>query len=131
MSHEDDFFPGAAFINRQIGSVRAYLWCVLSDPRVDFESIYIVNVTTYRAGRDGSCILNAGDHAFIEHTSCVNYREGAVTSLEKLISARRAGLLLLQEPLHVEVLNRIRRGALESQFTPIGHCALLKKQDLV
>lgn len=63
---------------RFIRGAENHLWFVLTDPRLDPNRILIANFTTWRPYHDQSCILAAGEHAFIHHRTCVNAagREG-------------------------------------------------------
>ena len=109
---------------------RGHLFIVLSDPRIDPESVVIVNMTTDRA-QDQSCILLPGDHPFVTHRTSIKYNKARIESirvLEKLISA---GCVTPQDPLFGDVLERVRRGAAISDNIPFGCKQILIDQGLI
>ena len=56
-------------------SYDSHLWIVISDPDADAERIVIVSLTSHRADKDQACLLRVGDHPYVKHDTCVNYRE--------------------------------------------------------
>lgn len=125
-----DFFQGFSFLNKQVGTIRSHLWVILSDPAIDAEEILIANLTTYHQGRDESCVIHAGEHPFVRHTSCINYRESRVTSIDFLENGFGSGVLIAEDPVSVDLLKRIQAGAFESKFTKNYHKELLENQGL-
>lgn len=87
-----------------------HLWVVVSDPHLDRAKVVIINVTTHR-GIDSSCILQPGDHPFVDHVSCMRYDMARVVTdadLERHVSSHT---IQLQEPVSPQLLDRIRQGA--------------------
>jgi len=125
-----EFFQGFSFLNKQVGKIRSHLWIILSDPAEDPEQILIANLTSYRQGRDESCIIHAGEHPFVRHTSCINYRECRITSIDSPEKGFTSGLLISEDPVEVDLLKRIQAGAFESKFTKNYHKELLENQGL-
>lgn len=112
-------------------SYDAHLWIVLSKPELDTEHILIVNLTSWRPDKDQACILNPGDHPYIKKKTCVNY------ALSKIVAADHIGRLVRSHDLEkdvrlsMELLERVREGAMLSKFMPLDHGQLLIEQGLV
>lgn len=109
-----------------------HLWVIISDPLIDVtDPVIIVNFTTYKEGKDPTCILQAGDHPFIKHPTAVDYRNAIDVPNAGLEASANRGQVVLQEPLKPEILHRIRQGATESPFIPEGCRMILAKQGLI
>ncbi len=119
------------FVERAVDSHR-HLWAIISDPLVDVaDPIVIVSFTSYRQGKDPTCILQAGDHAFIKRPTAVDYGRGMEVSNSALEACANTGKLVLQGPLQPHLLERIREGAATSQFTPEGCRKILARQGII
>ena len=119
---------GDTFVNNARGGLPSHLWIVLSDPALDPDQVVIVNVTTWKEYHDQTCILDAGDHPFLKHRSCVNYPEARLPEASQLRELIDTGLLSPHQSLDPNVLERVSRGALESDRTPIGCAEVLRSQ---
>ncbi len=109
-----------------------HLWVVISDPLLDVaDRVVIVRFTTYRKGRDATCLLQPGDHPFIVHPTVVDYAEALDISNAGLDGFVGSGKAFLQEPVTPALLGRIRQGAAESAFLPEGCREILIKQGLI
>jgi len=51
-----------------------HLFVVISKPN-ESNKVLLVNITTYRTGKDTACSLQPGDHPFIKTKSIINYAE--------------------------------------------------------
>ena len=72
-----------------------------------------------------------GDHPFVRHATYVNYRNCRVVANSQLDAQHAAGQLILEQRAGDELLERIRQGAAQSEFTPFEALELLKQQGLV
>jgi hypothetical protein len=108
-----------------------HLWLIISDPALDPENVVIVNLTTLDDQKESVCILKRGDHPWVRHDSCVNYRDAVVTSLEKLAKARKGKAIIVKSPLKAAVLVRIQQGVADSQRMPLDIANILIEQGLV
>ncbi len=130
------FVEGTAFWIK--GERPAHLWIVISDPRQDEEQIVIVNFTTLdeSAGphdpyNDRSCLIQAGEHPFVQKLTCVDYGGVQITRTSHLQNRYERGELRLDIPVSPELLARIRKGAEESEhLLPLAH-DILRAQGLV
>jgi hypothetical protein len=111
-------------------SFDSHLWIVLSDPTRD-HFVLLVNLTSYRADKDDACILDVGDHPFIQHRSCVNYAKVKHIAVAQLEAILKMPAVERREPLSAEVLRRIREGAGKSKFIELGYWQMLVEQGLV
>lgn len=108
-----------------------HLWVIISRPCADYERIAIVNLTSWRKGVDTSCIIEAGEHPWVKHRTCVRYRDAKVVSHRLLDAWGGAGHAESQEPFAPELLRHIRAGAAESVFTPYEVIDILDEQGLL
>ncbi len=108
-----------------------HLWIVLSNPKVDPETVLLVSVTTWRPDKDRACMIQRGEHQFVTHDSCVSYLEARDASLAQLYALKDSGYLKTQEPLTPTLLKRVLDGAVNSRFLPIKYSQLLSNQGLI
>ena len=107
-----------------------HLWVVLSDPRMDRAKVVIVNMTT-DDGVDPSCILNATDHPFVQHRTCIRYDMARIVTDVDLEQYVASNTIRPREPVTAEILDRIRQGAAKSPYIPFGCKQVLIDQGLI
>lgn len=110
-------------------SLDSHLWMVISDPSQNDKCV-LVNLTSWRADKDQSCVLKRGDHPNISRDSCVNYRRSKCEKVEDLQSFIDSGRIKKLAPLAVEVLKKIR-DAVGNSMMPMDHAQLLIDQGLI
>lgn len=109
-----------------------HLWVIISEPDVDPDRVAVAAFTTWEDYKDDSCILEAGDHPFIRHTTCIDYRgPGSLLSAADIEQRIQRGQIKLREPVGRDVLARIREGAARSKFLPMDYDQLLREQGLI
>ena len=105
-----------------------HLSIIISAPDLNPNEIVLANFTTWDKDKDQSCVLEAGEHAFLKHRSCVYYRWRTI-SLEQFRKALRKGAIrLTNDPVSPKVLEKLQRGALSSKLIPDRNKEILKKQ---
>jgi hypothetical protein len=104
---------------------------VISDPVADPDGVLIVNFTTRRPDSDPACILEAGEHPFVKHQTCVNYAGAKVVSRADIQSLMEKGLLRNHAALSAALLKRIRDGAGASERMSLAHADILIEQGLL
>jgi len=82
--------------------------------------VVTVTVTTRRRKSETLVRLKVGDHPFIKHESVISFFYSRIRSVDDIESAIQSGTATLREPVTPELLKRIRRGLLDSDFTPNG-----------
>lgn len=95
----------------------AHLWIALTNPDKN-KRFLAVNITSYDPSKDGTVILNVGDHPFIRKQSVVKYAEARlfeVTLFEKNIAD---GFAQRKEPCSNKLLDRLIEGLCGSDYTP-------------
>ena len=113
-------------------SIELHVWVILSDPgNHPGYPVLIANLTSWRDGKDGACVLKRGDHPLVSRKTCMNYRDSKLVQAEKLEAALAQGLLVPCKPVSARVLRRMRDGAAISRFIPLGNLQLLKDQGIV
>ncbi len=106
-----------------------HLYVVISSPSQ--PELVIVSVTTKRRFTDTSCELNAGDHPFVQHASCIAYEFGEVISTETLQRKIDDHLVRVRDPMSLEIIGRILDGAERTRNLPNRCSALLRLQGLI
>ena len=112
-------------------SLDSHHWVVISDPAVDPQRVLIVNFTTRRKDSDPACILQAGEHSFVHHETCVNYAGAKVVSEAQIQALLQKGLLTSHASLSAALLTRIRDGAAASERMSLYHADILIEQGLI
>jgi hypothetical protein len=108
-----------------------HLHVVCSDPAADTSKVLLVSITTFRPKEDESCILGKGDHPFINHKSCMRYKDARVASVAQIRTLLNGGQMTRREPVSGVLLARIRDGAGKSDFLPEECRRLLQSQGLI
>ncbi len=112
-------------------SLDSHLWVILSEPALDEDHILIVNFTTLRSDSDRACVLNAGEHPFVKHPTCVNYRGAKVVSRAQIDTLLQKGLLTNHAAVSSALLQRMREGAADSERMTLEHADILIEQGLI
>lgn len=111
--------------------VDPHLHVIISDPSANPNTIVTANFTSWRADKDQSCIVQAGEHAQVTRRSCIDYRRERCITLVQFNSAVASGSLTPQAPVSRELLSRILAGAAESSLIPLGNRQVLVDQGLI
>ncbi len=69
---------GDTFLLRGIDD---HLIIIISEPGRDPNRIVTANFTSWRADKDQSCIVAAGEHRFVKKRSCLDYRRDKLVTL--------------------------------------------------
>ncbi len=107
-----------------------HLWVVVSNPTASPARVLIVNMTTDR-GIDRSCILNVGDHPFVEHPTCMRYDMARIETNQDLERHVASDTIQLHQPVSADILERIRLGAATTDHIPLKCKQLLIDQGLI
>ena len=111
--------------------LHGHLCVVLSDPQQNPDEIVLAAFTTWEGYKDQTCLLHPGDHGFIRHDTCVDYElVPQVPSVEQLERGIRAGRITPGEPVSRELIERILRGADETDRIPMERWRILDDQGL-
>jgi hypothetical protein len=108
-----------------------HLWIVLSDPINDAEHVLIVSLTTATDYKERVCLIQPAQHPWVRHETCVAYDKAKVVALSQLLSLKDQGLIELQTPITVELLQHIRDRAGDSVDLPMEMADILSQQGLV
>jgi hypothetical protein len=114
--------------NREINN---HLFVIISDPEQDDRRIATANFTSWRADKDQSCIVDAGEHRFLTHRSCIYYGEDRLISLDQYNTLLGSGHVLSHDPVSKTLLGRILDGAKVSPYLPFGKRQILIEQGLI
>jgi len=110
-------------------SYDSHLWMVISDPERD-DRCLIVNFTSWRADEDQACVVEVGEHSYIQHKTCVKFRGAKLVAIAKLEECLRSGQLVPHVPLSASLLAKIRAAVPDSRIS-LEHAQLLIDQGLV
>jgi len=118
---------GAVFENHNPASpVR--LW-VVATVLSDFTVIAFPLSRFRNNGRDDlATVISAGEHPSIRFDSAVSFEGGKHIPADAITSMIQRGWYAEQEDLPAGLLERIWRGALESEFTPRGIKAAIREE---
>lgn len=100
------------------GHIQSHLHVVILDCELHTNTTVIVCVETLVGKKDKTTVLNPGDHDFIKHPSYVNYGRSKPISSAELLELLNKGIAKTMEPVTAELLSRLRKGILDSGFTP-------------
>ncbi|MDQ9887248.1 MULTISPECIES: hypothetical protein [Acinetobacter] len=114
---------------------KEHLFVVLFDPdtypsegygkRLCIVSVNFTSVTTEKK-IDPACIIEAGEHPFIQHQSFVLYERIQVMDHQHVCHCVNTGVYRPATKVSVELLDRIICGIQDSSFTPRKFKKLLK-----
>jgi hypothetical protein len=102
---------------------RLHLHIVLTDPLNDASDgkskVVLAGVCSVPSEGpfDATCIVRAGEHAFISHKSYVYYAFATLYSVETLAKRCSEGTCQRQDPIDDPLLVRVLKGALNSPHT--------------
>jgi hypothetical protein len=111
--------------------INSHLFIIISDPAQDPGRIVTANFTSWRADKDQSCVVEIGEHPFIEKRSCVHYGEDRTFRLADYDRFMASGHLRPHDPVNQHLLKRILDGAGMSPFLPLGNRQILVEQGLI
>ncbi len=121
--------PGMVF-RQQHG----HYWFIISDPHQNPGMVACVNMTTRRdrPNEDYSCTLHHSDHAAVSHDSYIVYQRMqffTVAQLHRMLSKNMAEYI--PPPCSEALLEKLRKGAVTSRYTPQKCITLLREQGLL
>jgi hypothetical protein len=98
----------------------SHLFFVISDPLKHDAGFVVVNITTnhIRAGQE--CVLDVGDHPWIQKKSFLSFRDAMLIDAKKAASIQGlvGTLVTMHPPLTEKVLNKILDSARTSRSMP-------------
>ncbi|MCA1791520.1 MAG: hypothetical protein LC667_17225 [Thioalkalivibrio sp.] len=109
---------GDTFILTRETRETPHLWILLCGPAGPAGAFLAAHLASWKPGRDRTCILQAGEHPFVQHETYVVYndtRRITGARLQELIATRQA---FAREPVSPELLRRLVAGLLSSPYTP-------------
>ncbi len=108
-----------------------HLYIVISDPVQDQSQVLLVSLTTFKPKEETCCLINKGEHPFVQHRSCIRYKDARIASVNDLKRLLEGGQLTRRESVSATLLARIRAGARQSEYLPEEHRRLLQEQSLI
>jgi hypothetical protein len=80
--------------------------------------VCVANLTSHRVPCDESCVIERGEHPFVQHRTVVSYQRAFTKANAELDAQKASGVLRMREPVSASLLVRIQNGAVRSQATP-------------
>lgn len=100
-------------------SPHPHLWIVLTSPdHHEEDEVVVVSLTTKQSWSDPTVEIGPGEHPFVERPTAVRYSNAELYPPQRLIRAVLSGTATRRPAVSEELLDRIRRGLLESPNTP-------------
>jgi hypothetical protein len=93
-----------------------HLWMVISEPSLNKECVVVVCFLSWSDHYDQACVLNAGDHPFIKHATCINFPGARIERDDLLEKWKKQGRIRPKEPLSQPLLKRIREAVAASDM---------------
>lgn len=109
-----------------------HLHIVMNDPVhygvIGCHAVLLVNLCSYwpDKGFDDTCILDVGDHPFIEHPTYVDYRRAVIKPADPLVQGVRRREHRMGEPFEEAVFMRVLDGFHRSPQAAVKHLRFLK-----
>lgn len=120
-------------VDRDFPVSNGHIWIIVSDTSED--PVLLLSCSSIKSGspkNDRTCILAPNDHpALTESESFIYYRRPFAFHLDELRKAYHNGNLIVKSSLKDSVLEKVQKGALESDRIPSHYQTYLKEQDLV
>jgi len=105
-----------------------HLWVLLWGPEGLARAFLSIHLSTWRKGRDRTCLIQAGEHAFVHHETYVVYNAAkrlTEAALQDAVGARQA---IPRDPVSPVLPERLRAGFIASPFTPNAMVQLARDQ---
>lgn len=110
--------------------IKRHLWVVISDPIIDDTQVLSVNFTSSLTS-DPACIVEPEEYVKLDRRSYVAYSHARVATAQQLTELVNLGQLEITHSVSAELLGRMRRGAVESDFLEPRYLKILQDQGLV
>jgi hypothetical protein len=107
----------------------SHLWILISDP-IQSDECVIVNLTSWRADKDQSCVLEHEDHPYIVHRTCVNFIEAKRIKISAIQAGIQKGKVVPHAPASSAMLDRILE-AIPNSRMPLGIAQFLADQGMI
>ena len=120
--------PGDTFILRGGWQRSPHLWVLLWGPSGPAEAFLAVSFTTLQPHKDQTCIVQAGEHPFVQHPTCVMYSDTRRITQEKLDAAIASRAAVVMDPLSPELLERVRAGLFVSGYSVNSIVAMAREE---
>ncbi len=127
------FQAGDTFLMAGLGG-KMHLFVVICDPAGNPRTILDVPFNTVTINTDRTLILAPGDHPFVTRQTAVSFdlllsiEVDKLSQLEALCAAGKGTGFQRHSPTSPALLNRIIKGALQSDLTPKGMVRILKER---
>ncbi len=130
-----NFFVGKKGTLLAIAGKINHLHILCTDPFFDKHrgrySVLAVNISSVRDSCpfDDACVLQAGDHSFIKHTSYVRYKDAVLMGIDHIQKSITSGDILAMEDVSDEVFQKVMTGFRVSRSTPRKILKILDEQE--
>jgi|SRR5581483_2859852 len=108
-----------------------HLWVIISDPDQDPDRVLCVSLTTAAPHKELVCLIEAGEHPWVTHQTCVAYDKARLVTRQQLFALKDSGTIIKHPPVGDGLLKRIRDGCLASADLPMEFAELLANQGLI
>lgn len=95
-----------------------HLAVVIVELKTNPEQVIVVNLTSFQNGADYTVILKEGDHPFIKYKTIVEFGRARMFKKPDLINRINRELFNMGEPFSQELVSKMQRGIIDSEFTP-------------
>ena len=119
------FTLGDSFLAGEEVHGKHHLWVIFNEPAQHNGTALFVNVTTFSAIAETTCVLQPAEHPFIKHSSWIRYASAKTALISELEALEAAKLIIRQTTASAALIEKIRAGAAASPLLPQKFLTLL------
>ena len=119
------FTLGDTFLGGEQVHGSHHLWIVINDPGQHSDTALFVNVTTLTGVSEKTCVLQPGEHSFIQHESCIRFASARSALATELDTLEARGLITRKQAASPALVAKVRASARASLFLPQKFLGLL------
>lgn len=108
-----------------------HLYVVCSNTAADQSRVVLVSFTTFKPKEETCCMVQPGEHAFVKRRTCVRYKDARIATVSDLLVLVDKQLMQKRDPVSADLLDRIRKGAAQSDYLPEECRKVLQDQKLI
>ncbi len=108
-----------------------HLYFAVSDPALNRERVLVVPLMTWDRYKETACLVDAGEHPFVRHPSCISYAYAKVVPAAFIEGKIASGEFRTHDRATPALIEKFRKGASRSRFLPLPYLYILEDQKLV
>ncbi len=102
----------------EFDSDKKHLFVICNDTCIDGKNLIVPLVTWKNSYSDDACVLDVGDHPFIRHRSCIQYRSTRLEMAENIMKGINSNTFIRHTDFTEFHFLKIKNGIVRSKHTP-------------